>query len=216
MRSIGIIQPGRIGDIIICLPIAYDFIDKGYEVYWPVPSVYYAMVQPAFPGLTWLPMENDLMMATRTARTLTEHCDDILNLAFGFFGEECFTRHTNKRFDEYKYELAGLPIETKWNGLRWADDFWPKIGTPPENAPYYAIHDVGSDGGARTVEAYKALGDDLGMKISPVTDNAFDWREVIKNADGVIMLDSCFANLVDVCGWQYEGVRCLSKITPIS
>lgn len=36
MKKLGIIQPGRIGDIVICLPIAKWYHDRGYEVLWPV------------------------------------------------------------------------------------------------------------------------------------------------------------------------------------
>jgi ADP-heptose:LPS heptosyltransferase len=35
-NSLGIIQPGKLGDIIIVLPAAKYLHDKGYKVYWPV------------------------------------------------------------------------------------------------------------------------------------------------------------------------------------
>ena len=38
MKRIGIIQPGRIGDILICLPIAKWYYDRGHEIIWPVDS----------------------------------------------------------------------------------------------------------------------------------------------------------------------------------
>lgn len=40
-----IIQPGKLGDIIICAPIAQYYADKGYEVYWPVFDNFYEVVK---------------------------------------------------------------------------------------------------------------------------------------------------------------------------
>ena len=36
LMKIGILQPGRLGDIIICLPIAKYYADQGFEVVWPM------------------------------------------------------------------------------------------------------------------------------------------------------------------------------------
>lgn len=35
-KKLTIILSGKIGDIIICLPIAKYYYDKGYTIYWPI------------------------------------------------------------------------------------------------------------------------------------------------------------------------------------
>jgi hypothetical protein len=44
-KRCAIIQPGKLGDIIICAPIAQYYADKGYEVYWPVFNEFYNTVK---------------------------------------------------------------------------------------------------------------------------------------------------------------------------
>ena len=36
MPKLMMLQPGAVGDIILCLPIAKWWVNQGYEVYWPV------------------------------------------------------------------------------------------------------------------------------------------------------------------------------------
>ena len=44
-KKCAIVQPGKLGDIIICAPIAQYYADKGYEVYWPVFEEFYNTVK---------------------------------------------------------------------------------------------------------------------------------------------------------------------------
>ena len=39
-----LVQPGKLGDIIICAPIALHYAEKGYEVHWPVFDEFYETV----------------------------------------------------------------------------------------------------------------------------------------------------------------------------
>ena len=45
-------QPAGLGDIIFCQKIASHYIDKGYDVYWPVVDAYYETIQKYFKGDT--------------------------------------------------------------------------------------------------------------------------------------------------------------------
>lgn len=40
-----LIQPGKLGDIIICAPIAKHYSEMGYEVYWPVFDDFYDTIK---------------------------------------------------------------------------------------------------------------------------------------------------------------------------
>ena len=40
-----LIQPGKLGDILITAPIAKHYCEMGYEVYWPVFDNFYEVVK---------------------------------------------------------------------------------------------------------------------------------------------------------------------------
>ena len=40
MKSVFIGHPGPYGDIIVCAPIAKNYFDRGYKVYWPARAEY--------------------------------------------------------------------------------------------------------------------------------------------------------------------------------
>ena len=39
------VQPGKLGDVLLLAPIAKHYADEGYEVHWPVLSNFFNMVQ---------------------------------------------------------------------------------------------------------------------------------------------------------------------------
>ena len=59
-KTIGIIQPGKLGDLIICLPIAKYYHDQGYEVHWPVFSNFAPMMTEVVDYVKYIPVSNDV------------------------------------------------------------------------------------------------------------------------------------------------------------
>src|SRR5438874_2063099 len=54
LRRIGLIQTRGIGDIIIALPIADHFIERGYEVFWPIDGAFLNAFRRVKPRINFL------------------------------------------------------------------------------------------------------------------------------------------------------------------
>lgn len=94
-------QPGKVGDIIRCLGIAYHFWKKGFRVDWELPEKYHDLLNE----VPWV----------RPVQMAIPPYDKVLDIGFGLGGEpEGWWRRERGRFASFveaKYELAGVPIE---------------------------------------------------------------------------------------------------------
>ena len=69
-RKAVLIQPGKLGDIIICAPIAKHYSEMGYEVYWPVFDNFYDVVSRfdyVIPVKYGISLGNDYYSNTRSS-----------------------------------------------------------------------------------------------------------------------------------------------------
>ena len=60
MNKIGIVQPGKLGDLIILLPAAKYLHDKGNKVYWPIYSQYVKMFEEVVDYVNFIPVSNNV------------------------------------------------------------------------------------------------------------------------------------------------------------
>ena len=118
MKRIGIIQPGKIGDIIILLPVAKHYNDMGFEVLWPIDKNIINNFIGYVDYVTFIPCEFDCEQARQICK---EHeCEEIVDVSFYIPGattqnEEAFCYQNVLTFDQMKYKLANVPFEKKWN-----------------------------------------------------------------------------------------------------
>src|SRR5215212_9129807 len=107
-EKIGLIQSGGIGDIIIALPIADFFLERGFEVVWPLRESNFRIFTPANPDITFLsiPQDDPLEAYHTPMKMLEPHgCKQIFSL-YSMLGK---TKIPNEglawslKFDEYKY-----------------------------------------------------------------------------------------------------------------
>lgn len=207
--KIGFIQPLGLGDIIIALPIAKHFAAQGHQVIWPISNRYLSNFATATPYVEFVPMEEDDGVAWFFERPLeilrSRGCEGVLPLMSALkvpnYPANPLLQAVLK-FDEYKYAVAQVPFKEKWSldirrdHLR-EDDLFQSVVT----AKRYAVcHLQGSS--ARAEIDMKALAGsyDQVIEITDRTDCMFDWLKVIEQASLLIMIDSCFANLVDQLG----------------
>lgn len=182
-------QPGKHGDILICLPIA-EYYSKNYEVEWMCPEAYhhlFAYVDYVKP-------------VTRKNGRYDKEIDLSFGLSRGMV--QMWWIKNRSRFDSFvtaKYELAKVPIEERWN-LNYKrnetkeDELLGKVvstedfilvhrhtdyGTPPTIHP--------SDNSLEVVEFTKVEGYSI-----------FDWRKVIEKAREIHVIDSSLCNFVEV------------------
>jgi len=185
-KNILIVQPGRFGDIIICLPIAKYYADLGYKVDWFCQEPYDSL----FRNINYCtPVKN-----------IEKHYYDVIDMSFGFGGPPegwwQITKPRWKSFVEAKYFLAHTPLEEKWN-LQWERDLkaenklFDELNLPQE---YLVYHDEGSQG-AYDLELPEKL---HRVKFGKFKDyNIFDWYKVLEQAKEIHCVDSVLCNFVD-------------------
>lgn len=199
MRKLGIIQPGRIGDIIICLPIAKWYSDKGYEVLWPVEKDMIKNFEGYIDYVKFVPIEFDCRRAHQVC--FENFCTTVIDLAFTVPGanqmnSQNYLIQDIYSFDEFKYFLADVPFEEKWKlsinrNKQKEEELRNRVGAFGD---YVVVQEKASD--------YKRFvkwenSDVKRIDITPISDSVFDWLGVFENAKQHIFIESCLSNLVD-------------------
>jgi hypothetical protein len=226
----GIVQTRGIGDVVIAAPIAQHFIERGHEVHWPVDARFVAAVQAAFPEIRFHAVD-----ATQTGESTFEYfyqrpvdllieagCESTHCLYAYLSGIDIVNRKLADalKFDEYKYAVAGVPFACKW-ALRVARDRQREqalIDRLDLREPYVLLHEEGSnfkvtiDVPADLVRTHQVV------RVTPLTDNPFDWLGVIERAAMFACVDSVFANLaeqLDLCAHKVLFLRSPMATTPV-
>ena len=219
----GLIQSRGIGDIIIALPIAKYFSDRGYDVYWPIDRRFLASFVPAVPYVNFLPLEPGIdppFYYDVPLAKLREHgCTDIHVLYSALLGrghvvDQKLADYVS--FDRYKYAIAGVPFREKWNLslVRNRGREQALYDRLVERPTYTVCHLQGS---AYRVELdVPATPDMQVIRISEVTDCIFDWITILERAADRVLIDSCFANLVEQLGMPGKKAFIRNPHTPFS
>ncbi len=203
--KIGLIHPAALGDIVIAMPIAAYYIDRGHQVVWPIREAYLPSFQAAFPSVQFLPINPEyqgLAFAYHHPKALLEaqQCNEIYCLYSHLEGFDLGYPRLKESltFDAYKYAVAKVPFSEKWNlrPLRSSNReaaLFAMLRLKPEDE-YIVLHEQGSDHNV-TINVTDYVG--RVIKIEALTDNIFDWLGVLENAEQLFLLDSVFANLVE-------------------
>ena len=229
--KIGIIQVQRFGDLLIALPIAAWYIERGHEVYWPVHQDFYAAIQQAAPQVNFISL--DPAIGTSILHFLYEHpmavlqalgCEKIIPLAIAIEGADFIDLKLvgSLKFDEYKYARAGVPFSEKW---RLGDFLERDLGREKAlhamlgiTGPYICVHPTASNINMTVNLPERWLTDYQIVKIHPLTDNQLDWIYTLEHAAKLVLLDSCFANLAEqlnIGGDKYLITRSVVAATPV-
>lgn len=180
-------QPGKVGDILLCAPIAHYFSEE-YFVDWHCPEKYH-------PLFNYLPYANPVsFFKDRTY-------DRVIDLSFGLGGKpESWWQANKQRFSSFveaKYELAGIPSqfksELKWNRNIVKENALYEIIKQTQKFDYILCHESSDYGTPINVDSkHKVL-------FQPIQDfTIFDWYKVIQNATEIHCIDSSLCNFVDV------------------
>lgn len=208
MRRLGIIQPGRLGDIIICLPIAKWYADRGYEVFWPIEHSYVRNFLGYVDYVNFVGIDSlDCNAARKECIPL---CNTVLDLSISFpnshtYNDSLFYQLRQAMpwqampFDQIKYEFANVPFEEKWKlkfnrNLESEKNLESALNLPES---FTLVHTRGSS----EEFFYKP---ETGESVVYVTDTGssiFDWCGVIQKANKIVAIDSSFANLVEQHGF---------------
>lgn len=221
--KIGFIQPIGLGDIIIALPIAKHFAVQGHQVIWPILDRYLSNFATATPYVEFVPVAetDDLTWIFETPLELlrSRGCQGILPLFSALQVPNYPANRTLSsilKFDEYKYAVAEVPFREKWTldivrDHRREDALFQSVVTSKR---YAVCHLQGSSARADIPLDSIAANYDQVIEITDRTTCLFDWLKVIENASLLIMIDSCFANLVDQLGITVE--KCFIRRSEMS
>lgn len=214
----GIIQSRGLGDIIIALPIARHYFDQGDEIVWPVCEEFYASVKDHVRWVNWVSIPADAEGKFFLETPLSVFKDwgvdpdealylyQFLNTVPELTDPEMFNI---LKFDQYKYQTAGVPFKKKWDlgrcversnaGELGLQDRLKKDGLL--DGRYAVVHLTGSS--ARVDQAIVNWFDPA-VKLINVdlykSNSIFDWIGILERAEAIVCLDSAVANMVDQLG----------------
>jgi hypothetical protein len=204
-KRIGLVQTGGVGDIIIALPIADHFEELGYEVVWPVLAEHCPTFQPAKPSIRFIPVERSPTSVVQDpVRIIREQgCERTIILYSWVRDMNVYDPRLSRalKFDEYKYAIAGVPFSKKWDlkydrNVQREERLFDSLGIIGE---YVCFHGQSSEmtepfklpprlaEGLQVIEMTKRTGDEVPL----------DWLLTLERAAKLILVDSCFANLVE-------------------
>jgi hypothetical protein len=205
MKKLGIIQPGRLGDVIILLPAMKYLHDKGYQIYWPIFENYIWMFVDVVDYVNFLPVHNCVQTCVRESYNLLQDIykvDEIRDIACTFpdsvSTDEYMRRGDGLKepFDVYKYELLKVPLEEKWNlsltrNLEMEDRLFNKIVKKDK----YIVYTFNFSGGNLNL----SFDDVEDTQLINITEeyNIFHWIRILWAAETIVLVDSSMMNLVE-------------------
>ena len=205
---VGIIQSRGLGDIMIALPIAYYFLQKGHKIIWPICEEFYPSFKDTVSWVEWVPIPTDKAGKFFYDRPYFElgsrGCTEFICLYQSLTGHPELSGRNYfqiQKFDEHKYTAAGVPFLWKWK-LRECinrneereNDLYKKLVS---DKPYYVTHLKGSSYTAN-IDLSHMPEDWQRIDVDDnITENIFDWIKVIEHAQALITVDSAISNMVD-------------------
>jgi hypothetical protein len=129
-----------------------------------------------------------------------QSCDKIIPLYSYLSGttvpNQAFSR--SLKFDEYKYAVAGVPFAEKWNLQFKRDHAREKaLFDRVVKQEHYIVRQLIGSNCAATAPVPTEFSSYQVIDIIELTDNIFDWLLVLEKAGLLILVDSCYANLID-------------------
>jgi len=203
MKTIGILQPGRLGDLIICLPIANYYNSKGYYVHWPIFKQFVEMFKEAAPHINFIPVTDNVWNCiSESINALNEvKVKKIIDIAATFPGSKCTDEYVklgdgfgNEKFDEFKYRLAKVPFENKWE-LIYNRNFVKEQEIYNQYVKQDKFDLVGLKHSRGEVNV-QILSKNQVIHINE-NHSIFYWRKLLEEAENIVLVDSAMANLVE-------------------
>jgi hypothetical protein len=202
-KKLGIILPGKIGDIIICLPIVKHYYDLGYDIYWPIYSniIENFLEYIDYVNFISIPFQGCISKSFEELKKI--NCE-ILDLSFtspeswGNENTKKYLMQNKLSFDEFRYSLANVPFEKKWTiclnrKKHIENDLYNQLVIQNK---YALIQKNSSDCSIqKNIDVSKYDGQII--EIKSITKSVFDWLTIIEKAERLLLIESCFTNLID-------------------
>ncbi len=196
-NKIGIIQPGRIGDLLLCLPIAKWYTDKGYEVVWPLCNKYLSLFK-CIDYVKPIGVGDDIGQCyQKSVEILKGQVGKVINLGIGFGRHEEDWLSSGLSFDRWKYKEAGVPYTERYN-LQIKRDRKKEEALKEHlklTKDYTITHSQGESAGSFNFDKVGAV------DVHPVEGyTLFDWIGILEGAKSIYCINSCVMNLIESLG----------------
>jgi hypothetical protein len=229
ITKLGLIQSRGLGDIIIALPIAKYYHDRGIRIHWPIDERFLPSFSESVDYVNFIPFrfEPDLDGFLRTPIQLLKEagCEANLILYSTLTSQATGASYCNKalfnslKFDEYKYAVSGVPFGEKWNlSIKRNHDretaLYRELVTSED---YVVVHTTGSNCKAAFELPARCKGLTR-IEVTERTPNIFDWLMVLERARELFLIDSCFSNAVEQLNFANEKsfiLRSNINFTPV-
>jgi len=205
-KILGIIQPGRIGDIVISLPIMKYYYDQYFRVVLPVAAPFIPFLTAAVDYVQFIPIRHSTLADTANWHSDAKNilndfdCNKTFDLLFNMTGTDKASgewKASGLKFDEYRYKICDVPFKEKWNlqinrNERREQELYDKMIKQDK----YVVYQFNGTGFRRQIQIENNGNFQL-LEINPVTNNPFDWIKILEGASKLILIDSLFANIVE-------------------
>jgi len=202
-KTIGIIQPGRLGDIIICLPIAKYYSDQGYTVVWPVFEYLAAMLTDRIDYVKFVPVDSNVYKCVKEAKSILTKIDGIkiFDIAATFPDSDCTDEYVSlgdgfgeEKFDQFKYRKCAVPFSEKWKlYVKWNEEKIDALFREYVKSERYVVVGLNHSKGKMPIQ----IETDKQIVELNENHNIFDWIKILKHASAIVLVDSAMANLVE-------------------
>jgi hypothetical protein len=201
MKKLLLIQPGGLGDLFLCAPIAKFYYDQEYQVDWPVredlvkelDGFWYANVIPIkYEGK----FDDWLMECSIKAYEFqnTNSYDKILNLSDRF--PIRYQQRTDENFELYKYRIAEVPFRFKHSltFVRNGEKEYQLMKKIIADKPYALVHRKDSLGDIAEMPKTELPI----IEIEPITGFSIkDWYLIMTLAKEIYVVESAVHQFLD-------------------
>jgi len=229
-KSVFIGQPGGYGDIIVCAPIAKNYFDRGYKVYWPVRAEHLELLS-RFDYVTPIPLpdflvvdqfgdeENRNMSNILIGQNICSTMKDSIYLHVGdrfVDGKYPFAtpRLNDESIAEKKYRISGVDFREYYN-LSWTRNKKKEqelYDLFVKEEKYVFTHLSNSRGLGAELPSSETL-PVVEPSIIPGYCN-LDWFKVIQNAERIYCTESSYQAFIDGAFRFMDSERFLLSLTP--
>lgn len=204
-KRICIVQVGKLGDTLICLPIAKHYNDYGYTVDWIVSENYTDIFDNiSYVNVIKIPksigvLDGCLTYAYDYINNTKDKYVKVIDLSI-CFPKSKVNNFCNRGFLEsfvhVKYHIAEVDISERYKlsitrNIEKENALYDLLVKNDE--PYYLIHNISSEG---KLFNYKKT-DNVILFGVVEGYNTFDWYKIIMNAKAIYCCDSALCNFID-------------------
>lgn len=183
-------QPGKVGDILRCLPIAKHYADQGYIVSWLCPDEYHSLFNYVY----------YVRPVSRKTETFHKEIDLSFGINQGTPIHKWWLRNQRNfpTFVHAKYHLAGVDVSQSTNlvfepNIQREETLFAELGLT-EDSEYVLFHGASTYGTPVEIQSEKQI-----VEFKPYKDyTIFDWRKVILKASEIHCIDSSLLNFVEI------------------